>query len=278
MAPPLSPARPARARQPRRRAVVPARAQRASLRARHASPEARAPRRRTSSGSAARRAVALPRRPGRRYGPPLRDRHTASSAAATSSTCCPGSSTVEFLRERRPRRLPARLGHPGRARRRQQPRDLRRRATCRARGRGPARDGLRRAHARRLLPRRRDRRPLRHGPRTTPRVRNLILMATPIDFGEMGADGRRSARGPARSRRPHRRDRQRPGRRPLQRLLHARADHGDRAAGDAARAPLERRVRRGLPGDGAVVARPRARSRARRSASSSSCSSGRTRS
>ena len=52
-----------------------------------------------------------------------------------------------------------------------------------------------------------------------------------------------AARGPARSRRPHRRHRQRPGRRPLQRLLHARADDGDRAEGDAARAPLERRVR-----------------------------------
>ena len=90
------------------------------------------------------------------------------------------------------------------------------------------------------------------------RVRNLILMATPIDFGEMGAMVAAAARGPARSRRPHRRHRQRPGRRALQRLLHARADHGDRAEGDAARAPLERRVRRGLPGDGAVVARPRA--------------------
>ena len=73
------------------------------------------------------------------------------------------------------------------------------------------------------------------------------------------------------SRRAHRRDRQRAGRRALQRLLHAGADDRGRPEGDAAREPLERRVRRGLPGDGAVVARPRAVPRRRLPRSWSSC-------
>ena len=89
-------------------------------------------------------------------------------------------------------------------------------------------------------------------------VRNLILMATPVDFDEMGAmvaflrEGRLNAEelvddtGNV------------PADVALQRLLHAGADHRDRPEGDAAGEPLERRVRRGLPGDGAVVARPRA--------------------
>ena len=126
------------------------------------------------------------------------------------------------------------------------------------RRRRAARDRLRRGHARRLLPRRRARGALRRGPRRTRACATSILMATPIDFGEMGAMVAAAARGPAGSRRPDRRDRQRPRRRALQRLLHAGADDGGRAEGDAAREPLERRVRRGLPGDGAVVARPRA--------------------
>ena len=107
-------------------------------------------------------------------------------------------------------------------------------------------------------------------------VRNLILMATPVDFDEMGAmvaflrDGRLNAdelvddTGNV------------PADVALQRLLHAGADDRDRAEGDAARQPLERRVRRGLPGDGAVVARPRAVPRRGRSASWSRSSSART--
>ena len=91
-----------------------------------------------------------------------------------------------------------------------------------------------------------------------------------------GRDGRVPARGPAERRRAGRRHRQRTGGRPLQRLLHAGADDRDRPEGDAAGQPLERRVRRGLPGDGAVVARPRAVPRRDRSASWSRSSSART--
>ena len=89
-------------------------------------------------------------------------------------------------------------------------------------------------------------------------VRNLILMATPVDYSEMGAMVGAAARGPAQPRRDDRRDRQRSRRRALQRLLHARPHGRGGSEGDAAREPLERRVRRGLPGDGDVVARPRA--------------------
>ena len=107
-------------------------------------------------------------------------------------------------------------------------------------------------------------------------VRNLILMATPVDFDEMGAmvallrEGRLEHRG------PRRRHRQRAGRRPLQRLLHAGADRRGRAEGDVAGEPLERRVRRGISGDGGVVARPRPVPGSRCSASSSTSSSART--
>ena len=116
--------------------------------------------------------------------------------------------------------------------------------------------GARRGDAGRLLPRRRARGAVRRRPRGR-------AGAQPDPDGDArrlrrdGRDGRAAARGPAEPRRPDRRHRQRAGRRALQRLLHARADDGDRAEGDAAREPLERRVRRGLPGDGAVVARPR---------------------
>ena len=76
----------------------------------------------------------------------------------------PGSSAVEFLRAQGLRRLPARLGDPGRARRGQPPRDLRRRvpAAGRRRRRAPLR--LRRAVDGRLLPRRRARDALRQRP------------------------------------------------------------------------------------------------------------------
>ena len=90
------------------------------------------------------------------------------------------------------------------------------------------------------------------------RVRNLILMATPRRLQRDGSDGRAAARGQAQSGRDDRRDRQRSRRRALQRLLHARPDDGGGAEGDVAREPVERRVRRGLSGDGDVVARPRA--------------------
>ena len=114
-----------------------------------------------------------------------------------------------------------------------------------------------RGDAGRLLPRRRDGGAVRRGARGRPGPQ-------PDPHGDAarlrrdGGDGRVAARGPAESRRAHRRHRQRAGRRALQRLLHAGADHGGRPEGHAARQPLERRVRRGLPGDGAVVARPRA--------------------
>ena len=159
-------------------------------------------------------------------------------------------------RERRARRVHARLGRPGRARRRQRPRDVRRRLPAARARRGPARDRLPRGHARGLLPRRAHGGPLRGRPRRRGR-------AQPRPDGDAdrlrrdGLDGRRPARGPAERRGPHRRHRQRPGRGALQRLLHARPDDGDRPEGDAAREPVERPVRRGLPGDGPVVARPR---------------------
>ena len=88
------------------------------------------------------------------------------------------------------------------------------------------------------------------------RVKNLILMATPFDYREMGPmvaamrEGRldpddlidETGNVPADV---------------LYRgILHARADDDRRAAGDAARAPLERRVRQRLSGHGAVGARP----------------------
>ena len=120
-------------------------------------------------------------------GPPLLI-VTASSAAATSSTCRPGNSTVEFLRERRPRRLHARLGRPRRARRRQQPRDLRRRVPAARAGRGAARDRLRRGHARRLLPRRRA------SPCSTPAGHDDARRAQPDPDGDadrLRRDGRR---------------------------------------------------------------------------------------
>ena len=168
----------------------------------------------------------------------------------------PGQQCGRVPARSRLRRLPARLGDPRRARRRQQPRDVRRRVPPARRGGGAAA------------------RPVAASSRwpatasaacspcstptvtTTPGVRNLVLMATPVDFEEMGADGRRAARGPARPRGPDRRERERAGRRPLQRVLHARADHDRGPAGDAAGEPLERRVRARLPGDGAVDARP----------------------
>ena len=90
------------------------------------------------------------------------------------------------------------------------------------------------------------------------RVRNLILMATPMDFNEMGAMVALLREGRLDPGRDDRRDRQRPGRRALQRVLHARPDDRGGTEGHLAREPVERRVRRGVPGDGDVVARPRA--------------------
>ena len=55
-------------------------------------------------------------------------------------------------------------------------------------------------------------------------VRNLVLLATPIDFAAMGVDGRPRARRAGRGGRHRRRDRQHPRRHPLQRVLHAGAD------------------------------------------------------
>ena len=157
----------------------------------------------------------------------------------------------------RPGRLHARLGRAGRARRRQRSRALRRLLpAARRRGR-PARERQRRGDADGLLPRWRPRRALCRGPRAG-------AGAQPDPDGDAGRlrrdgrDGRVPARGPAERRRARRRHRQRPRGRPLQRLLHAGADDRDRPEGDAAGQPLERRVRRELPGDGAVVARPRA--------------------
>ena len=174
------------------------------------------------------------------------------------------------------RRLHARLGDPGRAGRRQQPRDLRGRVPAARRGGGAPRDRLRGDHDRRLLPRRRALRPLRQ----RSRGRGRAQPRADGDAGRLrgdGPDGGRAARGQARPRAPHRRDRQRAGRRALQRLLHARPDDDRGPAGDAAREPLERRVRARLPGDGAVGPRPGALPRARCSARSSSCSSAATR-
>ena len=153
------------------------------------------------------------------------------------------------------RRLHARLGDPRPAGRRQQPRDLRGRVPAARRGGGAPRDRLRGAHDRRLLPRRRALRPLRQ----RSRGRRRAQPRADGDAGRLrgdGPDGGRAARGQARPRAPHRRDRQRPGRGPLQGLLHARPDDDRGPAGDAAREPLERRVRARLRGDGAVGPRP----------------------
>ena len=176
---------------------------------------------------------------------------------------------------RRPGRVHARLGRAGRARRRQRPRALRRLlSAARRRGRA-ARERQRRGDADGLLPRRRPHRAVCRGPRAG-------AGAQPDPDGDAGRlrpdgrDGRVPARGPAERRRARRRHRQRARGRALPRLLHAGADDRDRAEGDAAGQPLERRVRRGLPGDGAVVARPRAVPRRDRSASWSTSSSART--
>ena len=90
------------------------------------------------------------------------------------------------------------------------------------------------------------------------RVRNLILMATPVDFTEMGAmvallrDGRLNPDEMV----------DETGNVPADALYSGfymlAPDGGGGPEGDAAREPLERRVRRGIPGDGDVVARPRA--------------------
>ena len=209
-----------------------------------------------------------------RYGPPVLIVHSLVSRSYILDLR-PGNSLVEYLTDGGPGRLHARLGRAGRARRRQRPRALRRLLhPARRRGRA-ARERRRRGDARRLLPRRRARRALRRGPRGR-------AGAQPDPDGDAdrlrrdGRDGRVPARGPAERRRARRRHRQRARRRALQRLLHAGADDRDRAEGDAAGQPLERRVRRGLPGDGAVVARPRAVPRRDRSASWSRSSSART--
>src|SRR6478735_7867383 len=68
-----------------------------------------------------------------------------------------------------------------------------------------------------------------------------------------GRDDRRSPRGPSEPRRTRRRKRERPCGRALQRLLHAGANEASRSIRNAAREPVERRVRRGLPGDVTVV-------------------------
>ena len=175
----------------------------------------------------------------------------------------PGSSLVEYLVARRARRVHARLGRPGRARRRQRPRDVRRRLPAARLAARPARD--------RLPTRSRSTgyclggvlAALYAAGHDDAPVRNLVLMATPINFDEMGAMVAALREGRLNAEELRRRHRQRPGRRALQRLLHAGADDGGRPEGDAAREPVERRVRRGLPGDGPVVARPRAVSRRR---------------
>ena len=85
-------------------------------------------------------------------------------------------------------------------------------------------------------------------------VRNLILMATPIDYSEMGAmvallrDGRLEPKDLVDE------TGKRSGRRALQRVLHARPDRRGRPEGDPAREPVERRVRRRISGDGDLVA------------------------
>ena len=84
-------------------------------------------------------------------------------------------------------------------------------------------------------------------------VRNLILMASPVDYSAMGAMIAAVREGRLEPRRTRRRNRERPCGRALQRLLHAGADEASHSIRNAAREPVERRVRRGLPGDVTVV-------------------------
>ena len=260
--------------QPRRRALAAARAQRRALRPRHARARRSARRPRRSSGGAARPSCGATatgtvtlRAAGADRAQPRQPQLHPRPAARQQPRRVP--------HRRRPRRVHARLGRAGRARRRQRPRALRRLVpAARRRGRA-ARERQRRGDADGLLPRRRARRAVRRGPR----ARAGAQPDPDGDAGRLrrdGRDGRVAARGPAERRGAGRRHRQRPRRRALQRLLHAGADDRDRAEGDAAGEPLERRVRRGLPGDGAVVARPRAVPRRDRSASWSRSSSART--
>ena len=191
-----------------------------------------------------------------RYGPPVLIVHSLVSRSYILDLR-PGQQPGRVPHGRRPRRLHARLGRAGRARRRQRPR----------------------AYVDDYMPRAVEA-VLRESGADEVTLAGYCLgglltalyaaghedarRAQPDPDGDAGRlrrdgrDGRLPARGPPERRRARRRHRQRPRRRALQRLLHAGADDRDRPEGDAARQPLERRVRRGLPGDGAVVARPRA--------------------
>ena len=219
-------------------------------------PQARARRRRRSSGGAARPSCGATATAPVRYGPPVLIVHSLVSRSYILDLR-PGNSLVEYLTAAGLDVFMLDWGVPDEL---DADNDLERYVDWylpRARRGRAARDRQRRGDARRLLPRRRPGGALRRGARRR-------AGAQPDPDGDAdrlrrdGRDGRVPARGPAERRRARRRHRQRPGRRALQRLLHAGADDGGRAEGDAAGEPLERRVRRGLPGDGAVVARPRA--------------------
>ena len=127
----------------------------------------------------------------------------------------------------------------------------------RAVGRQRCDESQRRGHAGGLLPRRDVRDPLCGG-HADARVRNLVLMASPADYER---DGRRWSRRCARGGWTSRSSSTRRGTSPADALYSGfymqAPTKTDRPVRDAAREPLERQLRRGLPGDGAVVARPR---------------------
>ena len=192
-----------------------------------------------------------------RYGPPVLIVHSLVSRSYILDLR-PGNSLVEYLTAAGLDVFMLDWGVPGRARRRQRPRALRRllpaaRASPRS-GARPAADEVTLAGyclggvLAALYAAGHDDAP----------VRNLILMATPIDFDEMGAmvallrEGRLNAEELIDD----------TGNVPADVLysgfymLAPTTEIAQKAT--LLEQPLERRVRRGLPGDGAVVARPRA--------------------
>ncbi|MDP9346753.1 MAG: alpha/beta fold hydrolase [Actinomycetota bacterium] len=93
-------------------------------------------------------------------------------------------------------------------------------------------------------------------------IRNLVLMATPVDFTGLETITALVRTG-AWTRGRHGADGQRPARRRRERVPAAQADRRGLAVRDALGEPVERRVHGGLPGDGPVGERPRAVPRGR---------------
>ena len=140
--------------------------------------------------------------------------------------------------------LPARLGGPGRGRRREHAGRPTSTSTCRRRRRRRPPFRLRRGHDRRLLPRRRAVRSS-----TSPASRHgcgTWYHGDPVDLHEMGAMVAAIREGRLDPDDLHRRDRQRPRRRPAQRLQHARPTDRRRSTPTLLRTTLERRVRQGF--------------------------------